>query len=153
MSSISIQNEYLLDTYGLLFLNSRELRNLLVLILSKYKMHITPITLIEFLSYIHYKCHDHLLTDQVLRTMTKLYVVENLDEEVMRRASMIISDLLKHHMEYNISDVLNVSVALVRNLTILTDNPSTYVFHFRYGVSVQGIRDFVKDFERSSTDS
>lgn len=148
-----MQKEYLLDTYGLLFLNSRELRNLLVLILSKYKMHITPLTLIEFLSYIHYKCHDHLLTDQVLKTMTKLYIIEDLDGDVMKKASMIISDLLRHHTEYSISDVINVSVALVRNLTILTDNPSIYSFHFRYGVNVKGIRDFVKEFEKSTADS
>lgn len=145
-----MQNEYLLDTYGLLFLNSRELRNLLTLILSKYKIHITPITLIEFLSYIHYKCHDHILTDQILKTMIKLYMIENLDEEVMKKASMIISDLLKHHTEYNISDVINTSVALVRNLTILTDNPSIYSFYLKYGINVKGVRDFVKELEEST---
>ncbi|MEM4501539.1 MAG: hypothetical protein QW512_05350, partial [Thermofilaceae archaeon] len=64
MSSQLPYREVLVDTYALTYLHSQEVRNLLVLILSKFRIHVSVLSVQEFLSYIYYKLHDYSLLER-----------------------------------------------------------------------------------------
>ncbi|MEM4718121.1 MAG: hypothetical protein QXE81_05120 [Desulfurococcaceae archaeon] len=132
-----------------MYLHSTEVRDLLVLILSKFKIHVAAFTLSEFLAYIYYKYQDYSILDKAMKMLHDLYVVETIDKEVVIRASLIIADLVTHGNEFNIVDVYNVSIATLRNLPILTDDPMRYYNYVKYNVSTISIEEFIDQFRKS----
>lgn len=147
MSSQLPYKEILADSYALTYLHSQEMRNLLVLILSKFRIHVSVLSVQEFLSYIYYKLHDYSLLEKAADVIYKLYVVENIDKETTLRASMFAADLVKRNQEFNVVDIFNAAIAVLRNIPILTDDPSRYSNYARYGVTAISVEEFVEEFQ------
>ncbi|MEM3346497.1 MAG: type II toxin-antitoxin system VapC family toxin [Desulfurococcaceae archaeon] len=136
--------EFLADTLALLYLHSTEVQNLLVLILSKFRVHVSVLTVQEFLAYVYYRFHDHRILENVSDVLHKLYVVESISKDTVLKASMNIVDLVKHNQDFDIVDLYNVVIATSRNIPILTTDPSRYLKYAKYGVTTVHVKDFVE---------
>ncbi|MEM1631032.1 MAG: type II toxin-antitoxin system VapC family toxin [Thermofilum sp.] len=114
---------------------------------SKFRIHVSVLSVQEFLSYIYYKLHDYSLLERAAEVLYKLYVVENIDRETALRAAMIAADLVKRNQDFNLVDVFNAAIAVLRNIPILTDDPSRYSGYARYGVTAISVEDFIEEFK------
>lgn len=132
-----------------MYLHSVKVRDLLPLVLSKFKIHVSVFSLGKFLAYIYYKFSDHSVLDKTMELLYDLYVVENIEKEAVMKASLIIADLVTHGNEFNVVDVYNVSIVTLRNLPILTDDPTRYYNYVKYNVSTISIEEFIDQFKMS----
>lgn len=147
MSSKIPYKEFLADTAALLYLYSLQSRDLLVLMLSKFKIHVSTLSLAELFSFIYYKQHEYSAVSRVYGFVSKTHVVEPIEAQVALRASMIINDLVKHGQAFDLVDVFNVAVASAKNLPILTVDTERYQQYSKYGVTSLDVRDLLSDFE------
>lgn len=147
MSQKTVYENYLADSYALAYLHSSEVANILPLILSRFKIHVSILSLYEFLSYAFYKTKDSHVLTQLCNLMSKFYIVENLDIEVVKHSAMLLADLLKHSFTANAVDVFNVSIAMVNNLVVLTDDISRYNVFTKYGLVAISVKEFVEKFK------
>jgi len=92
--------EFLVDSYALAYLYSLEEKDLLVLLLSKFKFHVSTLSLYEFLTYIYFKIHDYTKISSIVNFLLKVHVVDEVNTDIAIKASMITSDLLKHRIPY-----------------------------------------------------
>ncbi|MEM0325547.1 MAG: hypothetical protein QW733_00750 [Desulfurococcaceae archaeon] len=136
--------EFLADTLALLYLHSTEVQNLLVVILSKFRIRVSVLSVQEFLAYVYYRFHDHRVLENLSDVLHKLYVVEPIGRDIVLRASMIIVDLVKHNQDFDIVDLYNVVIATSGNIPILTTDPSRYLKYAKYGVTTVSVKDFVE---------
>lgn len=144
---VVLERENLLaDAYALSYLHSREIRDLLPLILFKVKIHVSILSVHEFLSYIFYKLHDSTLISQITELLFKLYVVERLEKDTIVHSAMILSDLLRHGVTPDIVDLFNVALAISKNMVILTSDPGIYTAFSKYGIAIISIDEFIKEF-------
>lgn len=142
-----VKGDLLADTYALLQLYSPEIRDLLPLILFKYRIHVSILTIHEFLSYFFYKVHDSNLINQIVDMFYKFYIVEDLSRDIVIRGSMILSDMVRHGITPDSTDVLNVAIALFKNIVILTTDPTRYAAYSKYGAVVLSVEEFIKNFK------
>lgn len=142
----AVYEDYLADSYALAYLHSSEVVSILPLILSRFKIHVSVLSLYEFLSYTFYKTKDPQVLTQLCNLVTKFYIVENLSVEIVKHSAMLLTDLLKHSFTANAIDVFNVSIAMVNNLVILTDDVSRYSVFTKYGLVAMPIKEFVEKF-------
>lgn len=140
--------EFLVDSYALAYLYSLEEKDLLVLLLSKFKFHVSTLSLYEFLTYIYFKIHDYTKISSIVNFLLKVHVVDEVNTDIAIKASMITSDLLKHRIPYEIIDVVNTAISLVKNIPILTDNPDRYKTYLKYGITAYSIEDFIVKFKK-----
>jgi predicted nucleic acid-binding protein len=147
MSSKIPYKEFLADTAALLYLYSLQSRDLLVLILSKFKIHVSAISLAEFFSFIYYKQHEYDIVSRFYGFTSKTHIIEPIDAPTALRASMIINDLIKHGQVFDLVDVFNVAVASAKNIPILSIDTERYQQYSKYGVTSLDVRDLVSDFE------
>lgn len=144
-----VQSEdFLVDSYGLAYLHSRELQDLLPLILYKFKIHVSVFSIYEFLSFFYYKLHNSSMVEDIANTIYKFYIVENVEKETIVRAAMILTDLVKHGTIPDSIDVINTAVALSRNIPVLSTQPERYSLFAKYGLTVLSIEDFVRSFKK-----
>lgn len=142
-----VYEDYLADSYALAYMHSSEVVNMLPLILSRFKIHLSILSLYEFLSYAFYKTRDPQVLMQLCNLMSKFYIVENLDIEVVKHSAMLLADLLKHGFTANAIDVFNVSIAMVNNLVVLTDDVSRYNVFTKYGLVAMPVKEFIEKFK------
>ncbi|MEM1528913.1 MAG: hypothetical protein QXP03_00340 [Desulfurococcaceae archaeon] len=147
MSQKTVYENYLADSYALAYMHSSEVVNMLPLILSRFKIHVSVLSLHEFLSYTFYKTRDPRVLTQLCSLMFKFYVVENLNVEVLKHSAMLLADLLKHGITANAIDVFNASIAMVNNLVVLTDDVSRYNMFTKYGLIAMPIKEFFEKFK------
>lgn len=141
------KEDLLADAYALSYLHSRETRDLLPLILFRFRIHVSMLSIYEFLSYVFYKLHNSALISQIAELLFKLYVVERLEKDTIVHSAMILSDLLRHGVTPDTVDAFNVALAMSKNMVILTGDPSRYAVFSKYGVAVVSIDEFIKDFK------
>ncbi|MEM3913612.1 MAG: hypothetical protein QXT75_06920 [Desulfurococcaceae archaeon] len=139
--------DFLADTYALIYLHSLDTRDLLVLLLSKFRIHVSTLTLHEFLSYIYYKYHNYELLTKIIDLFYKLYIVENLDKETIIKSSLLLNDLVKHNVPFDLIDVFNVAIAMLKNIPVLTNDPERYRVFSKYGVVAISVEDLLSKFE------
>lgn len=145
--SLMIYREYLADTHALVYLHMPELRDLLVLILSKIKIRVSPHTLAEFLAYIHFKHREAGVLESALNLLTRIYTVEELSEDVILKVSTMMSDLVRKGETVEFPELYNAALAALRNIPILTDDPLRYAKFMKYNVTAISIEDFVEQFK------
>lgn len=147
MSSKIPYKEFLADTTALLYLYSLQSRDLLVLILSKFKIHVSTLSLTELFSFIYYKYHQYDTVSRLYEFISRTHIVEPVDATTALRASMIIDDLIKHGQAFDLVDVFNVAVASAKNIPILSIDADRYKQYSKYGVTSLDVRDLLSDFE------
>jgi len=148
MSSDTTHREFLIDSYALAYIHSLEEKDLVVLFLSKFVLHISTLSLQEFLTYVHFKSHDYTKIASIAQLFSKVYIIEDVDINVIIKASLITSDFLKHEMSYNITDVINAAISLIKNIPILTDDPERYKAYFKYGIIAYSIEELINRFKK-----
>lgn len=145
--SLLIHKEYLVDTYALAYLHSPEMRDLLVLLLSKFKIKVSALSLTEFLAYLHFKHRDTFVLETALNLISKIYSIEGLDRDVILKASAIMSDLVSKGETIELVELYNATIASLRNVPIITDDPLRYAKYFKYNVTAISVENFVEQFK------
>jgi len=140
--------EFLVDSSALMYLHSHEVKEVLPLILYRVKFYVLTLSAYEFLTFIYLKFMRE-LKRSLLDTLSKLYEVISVDEQISEKASMIAADLLQHGVQVETVTVFNVAVALMKNLAILTEIPELYSPYSKYGVIVIDVKEFVKKFKET----
>jgi hypothetical protein len=51
-------------------------------------------------------------------------------------------------MSYNITDVINAAISLIKNILILTDDPERYKAYLKYGIIAYSIEELINRFKK-----
>lgn len=135
--------ELVIDAQALALLHSRDYRSFIPLILAKTKVHLSHLTLIEFLAYLYYSKKTGTKSD-VLSFLKQLYNVVEPDDDIIKRAALIESDLLHHSVMPDATDLLNSSIAIERGYILVSSEPSRYEEYKKYGLMVISFSELVE---------
>lgn len=135
--------ELVIDAQALALLHSRDYRSFIPLILAKTKVHLSHLTLVEFLAYLYYSKKTGTKSD-VLSFLRHLYDVVELDDNVIKRAALIESDLLHHSIIPDTTDLLNSSIAIERGYILVSSEPSRYEVYRKYGLIVISFSELIE---------
>lgn len=136
--------ELVIDAQALALLHSRDYRSFIPLILAKTKVHLSHLTLIEFLAYLYYSKKTGTKSD-VLSFLKQLYNVVEPDDDIIKRAALIESDLLHHSVMPDATDLLNSSIAIERGYILVSSEPSRYEeYKKKYGLMVISFSELVE---------
>ncbi|MEM1639969.1 MAG: hypothetical protein QXJ69_07895 [Desulfurococcaceae archaeon] len=101
----------------------------------------------SFYHNIYYKYHNYELLTKIIDLFYKLYIVENLDKETIIKSSLLLNDLVKHNVPFDLIDVFNVAIAMLKNIPVLTNDPERYRVFSKYGVVAISVEDLLSKFE------
>lgn len=132
--------ELLVDASALALLHSKDYKDLIPLILAKTKIHVSNITLIDFLTYLYYVKKINSQTP-ILQLLRQIYNIVDINDKIITKAALIKSDLLHHSYQFNDADVINVAIALEKGYILITADPSDYEIYKKYGLVVVSVEE------------
>ncbi|MEM4553712.1 MAG: hypothetical protein QXI86_05740 [Ignisphaera sp.] len=134
--------ELLVDASALALLHSREYKNLVPVILAKTKIHVSILSLIDFLTYLYYiKGINSQI--QVVDILKQIYDIVNVDDKIVSKVALMKSDLLHHAINPDNTDLINVAIALEKGYILVTVDPADYEIYRRYGLIVMSVEELV----------
>jgi len=111
--------------------------------LAKTKVHLSHLTLVEFLAYLYYSKKTDAKLD-ALSFLKQLYDVVELDDNIIKRAALMESDLLHHSIIPDATDLLNSSIAVERGYMLVSSEPSRYEEYKKYGLMVISFSELIE---------
>ncbi len=149
MSLLARYSDILLDEYSLPLFHSKPYKNILPIILAKYNVHITRIAIIEFLSILNYYKKKY-NPEKIMEYFRKFYRIIDIDDKIIYKASLYLSELVRHKKKAKIIDAINAAISTEKNMIIITNDKSRYEEFLKYGVICYNIDEFTEYLRREA---
>ncbi len=142
MSLLQKYSNILIDAPALALLHSRNYKKFLPIVLAKYNVYLTRLCIMEFLSLLNYYKYSYDYRN-ILNYFNKFYKVKQLSDEIIHRAAVIYSDLMKRNIFSNIVDVIHAAISIEENMILLTSDTQRYEVFLKYGIIFSHVDDLI----------
>ena len=141
------QSDLLRDAPALAVLHSSKYRDFIPIIVSRFNVHVTIFSLVEFAASIYYTRKTPPSTS-IMQVMRKIYnVIDTLDDALIEKIAMLMGELTHYSIPATFEDVANVVIALQRKMVLVTGDPERYTGLEKYGAIILNVEELIQSTE------
>lgn len=146
MSLLDKYTDILVDASALALLHTKEYKDFIPSIIAKFNVYTTKLAIIEFLSLLNY--YKVNFTQEIIENLYNIYKIIDIDEKIMYRSSLILSDLIRHNTWADSIDIIHAAISLEKKLIIITIDEARYDSFKKYGVLTVHVDNLINNIKQ-----
>jgi len=141
-----IEEALLLDSTALTSLHAESNKSILEFILMKHEVHISILSLYEYLSALGYFSKVDL--NKLYQSIERIYNIIGVDRQIILKAAELDSALTRVGVFLNSIDLIVAATAIVRNMVLVTAKSELYRDLTKFGLKLIGVEDLCEIIRR-----
>ncbi len=146
MSVLDRYTDILIDPPALALLHTEKYKEFIPIIIARFNTYTTKLAIMELLSLLNYYKIQY--DKKLIKQLYKIYKIIELDDEIIHRSSLILSDLLHHDIQVDTLDIIHAAISLEKKLIIITADNSRYEIFRKYGIITVHVDELINTIKR-----